>query len=129
MVPTSVLRVVGFTWKDAYWDKNRNKDKHVSAHDIDFSLCHNCGFPQHCSDKCKARQKLQGIRDLAYEASGLIQREHKHRLLSGVAGTSHFKLSSPKNTKHAVLLARIPATTSPETLEDARKKLPNGTCV
>ena len=117
------------SWKDVYWDKNKNKDKHVSAHDIDFSLRHNCGSPQHRSDKYKARRKVQGIRDLAYEARALIQREHEHRFFSAVAGTSHFKFSSLKNSKHAVLLAGLPATTSPQTLEDLRKKLPNCTCV
>ena len=42
--------------KDAYLDKNRNKDKHGSASDVDYSLCHHCGSPQHRSDECKARQ-------------------------------------------------------------------------
>ena len=46
-----------------------------------------------------------------------------------MAGISHFKLNAPKNTKYAALLAGLPATTSPETLEDLRKKLPNCTIV
>ena len=46
-----------------------------------------------------------------------------------MAGISHFKLNAPKNTKHAALLAGLPATTSPEMLEELRKKLPNCTIV
>ena len=62
----------------------------------------------HNTARIKARltEKLQGIRDLAHEERGLIKGEHEDRLFSALARTSHFKLSSPKNTKHGVFDCR-----------------------
>ena len=118
-------------WNSNDWNNSSKKSSQNDSTRIDYTPCFHCGDPCHNADSCTRdvyRNKDNVIKDVSFESRRLLEREREHNFFTFGFGDhlkDKFDLTAPSNTKHALLLAGFPATTSPHVFKDIQQRLDN----